>query len=133
MNELIEERVVVERFGISAEDCLWVRKGLERGTHWDVQKEKGVVWSQAGVKELAAVLDVPVPDFGKKEGGPVLLAAVRVDFPNRQIILAEAGGRKVRCRVKDAAMYVPCMRFEARRVCDDLYEALRAPRARGMV
>jgi hypothetical protein len=61
------------------------------------------------------------------------VTAVKVDFLNRRIILAEAkDGRKVRVRVKDAGLYVPRMAFEARQVVGDLFEALRAPRARGV-
>jgi hypothetical protein len=133
MSELIEERVVVERFGVSLQDCVRFRKDLRKGEDWIVQKERGVLWVDVGIKKLAFLLGVPVPILEKEKEGPVVVTAVKVDFLNRRIILAEAkDGRKVRVRVKDAGLYVPRMAFEARQVVGDLFEALRAPRARGV-
>jgi hypothetical protein len=135
MSELIEERLVLERFGLGLKDSMRIRKEFSRGVDWILTKEQGVLWTEAGIARLAKAIDCPVPVLEKKEeDGPVAVRAVKTDWPNKHLILAEApGGRKVRVRVRDSAFYVPSMVFQARRVSDDLFEAIKPPRARGVV
>lgn len=127
------EQAVADRVGISREDCLRMRRKMRKGDHWEVEPDVGVVFTDSGVEALRRMLKLPALEVPKKEGGPADAVAVKVDFPNKQMILALVGGANVRCRVRGAEMYVVGMTFRAVHVQDDLWEEERAPRFRGRV
>ncbi len=127
------EQELAERLGVSREDLLKMRRKMARGPMWDVVADVGIVFTDEGLAQLERMVGVAVPKK-RKEAVPVQAVAVRVDFPNRQMILADVDGARVRCRVRNADMYVPKMVFEALLVAEpDLFEETRSPRFRGRV
>lgn len=127
------EQEVAGRLGLSREDVIRMRRKLERGAAWEVVPDVGIVFTEEGLAAIEKMVGAAVPKK-KKEVVPLPAVAVKVDFPNRQMILAEVGGVRVRCRVRNADMYVPQMAFEALLVVEpDLFEETRSPRYRGRV
>lgn len=130
------EQAVAQRVGISRDDCLRMRRKMRKGTHWVVEPDVGVVFTDEGVAALGKMLHLAEPTLEivkEKEGPRAELAAIalKTDYPNRHMILAEVDGKRARCRVRSADMYVPRMAFAAYHIQDDLYEETRAPRFRG--
>jgi hypothetical protein len=128
------EAVVAERLGVSREDLLRMRRKMARGKAWEVVPDSGVVFTDEGIAELERMVGVGIPKKKKEVPGPVAAVAAKTDYPNRQMILAMIGGELVRCRVRNADMYVPQMAFEAVKVQEpDLFEETRSPRFKGRV
>lgn len=127
------EQQVAERVGVSRDDLLRLRRKMKRDVHWAIEPGVGVVFADEGVAELRRLLKLPALEIPKKEEEEAVAVALKTDYPNRQMITATVAGEVVRCRVRNADLYVPGMEFRAVHVQEDLFEETRAPRSRGRI